>query len=222
MHLRIVPMHLFFDLDGTLTNPRRGIVSCFQYALEVMQRPAWNEDALEQFIGPPLPESFGKILETADQALIDEGVRLYRQRFAKEGLFENDVYPDIPETLAALQDDGFDLLVVTSKPQVFADQIVQHFELDQYFRRVYGSELSGERATKSDLIRYVLKQEQISAKHAVMIGDRSHDILGARANGLRSIGVVWGFGSQAELRDAGEDEIVASVEELRDCIFCLS
>ncbi len=215
-------MHLFFDLDGTLTNPRLGIVRCFQYAQEVMQHPVWSEDALEQFIGPPLPESFEKILETADQALIDEGVRLYRQRFAKEGLFENEVYPDIPETLAALRDNGFDLLVVTSKPQVFADQIVQHFALDQYFRRVYGSELSGERATKSDLIRYVLEREQISAKHAVMIGDRCHDILGAHANGLRSIGVVWGFGSQAELQDAKADEIVASVEELPDCILRLS
>ena len=214
-------MHLFFDLDGTLTNPQLGIVRCFQYALEVMQRPAWSGNALEQFIGPPLPESFGKILETADQALIDEGVRLYRKRFAKEGLFENELYPDILETLAALQDDGFDLLVVTSKPQVFADQIVQHFELDQYFRRVYGSELSGERATKPDLIRYVLEQEQISAKGAVMIGDRSHDILGARANGLRSIGVLWGFGSQVELQDAKADEIVASVQELRDCILGL-
>ena len=215
-------MHLFFDLDGTLTNPQLGIVSCFQYALEVMQRPAWSGNALEQFIGPPLPESFGKILETANQALIDEGVRLYRKRFAKEGLFENEVYPDIPETLTALQNDGFDLFVVTSKPQVFADQIVQHFELDQYFRRVYGSELSGECATKPDLIRYVLEQEQIPAKDAVMIGDRSHDILGARANGLRSIGVLWGFGSRAELRDAEADETVASAEELRDCIFGLS
>lgn len=215
-------MQLFFDLDGTLTNPRLGIVRCFQYALEVMQRPAWSGNALEQFIGPPLPESFRKILETTDQALIDAGVRLYRKRFAKEGLFENEVYPDIPETLTALQDDGFDLLVVTSKPQIFADQIVQHFALDQYFRRVYGSELSGERSTKSDLIRYVLEQEQISAKQVVMIGDRSHDILGAHANGLRSIGVLWGFGSRAELQDAGADEIVASVEELRDCILRLS
>jgi len=214
-------MHLFFDLDGTLTDPRLGIVRCFQYALEALQRPPWNGDALEQFIGPPLPESFGKILETADQSLIAEGVRLYRKRFANEGLFENEVYPDIPETLAALQDDGFDVLVVTSKPQVFADQIVQHFELDQYFRRVYGSALSGERATKPDLIRYVLEQEKISAKDAVMIGDRSHDILGAGANGLGSIGVLWGFGSQVELRDAGAHEIVALVERLRDCILNL-
>ena len=214
-------MLLFFDLDGTLTNPGRGVVRCFQYALGALQRPAWSGDALEQFIGPPLPESFGKILETADQALIAEGVRLYRKRFANEGLFENEVYPDIPETLAALKDDGFDVLVVTSKPQVFADQIVQHFELDQYFRRVYGSELSGERATKPYLIRYVLEQEKISAKDAVMIGDRAHDILGAGANGLRSIGVLWGFGSQVELHDAGADEIVASVEKLRDCILGL-
>ena len=214
-------MLLFFDLDGTLTNPRLGIVRCFQYALKALQRPVWSGDALEQFIGPPLPESFGKILETADQALIAEGVRLYRKRFAKEGLFENEVYPDIPETLAALQDDGFDVLVVTSKPQIFADQIVQHFELDQYFRRVYGSELSGERLTKPALIRYVLEQEKISAKDAVMIGDRSHYILGAGANGLRSIGVLWGFGSQVELHDAGADEIVASVEKLRDCILDL-
>ncbi len=214
-------MHLFFDLDGTLTNPRLGIVRCFQYALKVMQRTVWSGNALEQFIGPPLPESFGKILEIADQALIDAGVRLYRKRFAKEGLFENEVYPDIPETLAALRDDGFDVFVVTSKPQVFADQIVQHFALDQYFRRVYGSELSGERATKPDLIRYVLEQEQISAKQVVMIGDRSHDILGARTNGLRSIGVLWGFGSRVELQDAGADEIVASVEELLICVEVL-
>ena len=126
-------MPLFFDLDGTLTNPRLGIVRCFQYALETLQRPVWTGNELEQFIGPPLSESFGKILETQDQSLINEGVRLYRERFSKEGLFENEVYPGILEALTTLQETGFDLLVVTSKPQVFADQIVQHFKLCQYF-----------------------------------------------------------------------------------------
>ena len=215
-------MHLFFDLDGTLTNPRIGITRCFQYALEQMQRPVWTSDQLEQFIGPPLVESFGKVLETADQALINEGVRLYRERFATKGLFENEVYLGIPETLDALQKAGLDLFVVTSKPHVFADQIVPHFKLDQYFRRIYGSELSGERASKSDLIRYVLVQESIAAKDAIMIGDRSHDILGAKANSVKSIGALWGFGSWQELLEAGADAIAEVVGELPKRIHRLS
>lgn len=208
-------MHLFFDLDGTLTNPRLGITRCFQYALEHMQRRAWTSDALEQFIGPPLAESFGKVLETTDQSVIAQGVKLYRERFATTGLFENEVYPGIPETLTALQKAGFELLVVTLKPQFFGNQIIAHFTLDQYFRRIYGSELSGGRVNKSDLIRYVLQQENITAKDAVMIGDRSHDVLGAKANSVKSIGVLWGFGSRQELQEAGADAIVESVDALR-------
>ena len=136
-------------------------------------------------------------------------------------MFENEVYSGIPETLAALQDDGFDVLAVTSKPYVFADQFVQNFELHKYFRRVYGSELSGERANKPDLIRYFLEHEKTSAEDAVTIGDCSHDILSAGAYRLRSIGVLWRFGSKVELQDAVTSTIVTFVEKLRDCILGL-
>lgn len=130
-------------------------------------------------------------------------------------MYENEVYPGIPELLQALGDAGDILRVVTSKPSVFADRILAHFDLSQHFTGVHGSELSGVRSDKAELIADVLASERISAKDAVMIGDRSHDVVGARANGVRPLGVLWGYGTRAELTAAGADELYASVADLQ-------
>ena len=207
-------MKFFFDLDGTLTNPRLGITRCFQYAMEGMNHKAWPTSALEQFIGPPLQDSFRRVLNTTHQPLINEAIRLYRDRYSHQGLFENELYPGIPDNLRLLRDSGHDLLVVTSKPTVYAERIIRHFELDLLFPKTYGSELSGEHADKRALIAHVLDQEGILPEQAIMVGDRAYDIVGAKMNRVRSAGVLWGFGSEAELLQAGADMIVSSVATL--------
>jgi len=201
----------FFDLDGTLTDPAVGIVRCMQHALGAMQcRIPWPDDALKRFIGPPLQESFKTLLGTDDPEQTQRAVELYRERFGEVGLYENELFPAIPGVLAQLRESGHRLWVVTSKAHVYADRIVDHFGLRPFFERVYGAELSGERANKADLIAYVLEREGIAARQACMIGDRKHDIEGARANELASIGVLWGYGSRAELERAGATTIVES------------
>lgn len=201
--------NVFFDLDGTLTDPAVGIVRCMQHALGAMEcRIPWPDDALKRFIGPPLQESFKTLLGTDDPERTLRAVALYRERFGEVGLYENQLFPEIPGVLTQLRDAGYQLWVVTSKAHVYADRIVDHFGLRPYFERVYGPELSGERAIKAELIAHVLESERISASEACMIGDRKHDIEGARANGLASIGVLWGYGSRAELERAGASAIV--------------
>jgi phosphoglycolate phosphatase len=211
--------NLFFDLDGTLTDPAVGIVRCMQHALGAMQCPIpWPDDALKRFIGPPLQESFKTLLGTADPEQTQRAVALYRERFGEIGLFENELFPEIPGVLEALREAGFRLWVVTSKAHVYADRIVDHFELRKSFERVYGAELSGERALKTELIAYALEREQLSARDTCMIGDRKHDIEGAGANGLPSIGILWGFGSRAELERAGASAIVETPAALPEAI----
>lgn len=204
---------LLFDLDGTLTNPALGITQCIRYALEQMgEAPA--AEPLERFIGPPLEESFAQLLDRADDSRVRAAIEHYRHRFTETGIFENEVYPGIPAALTELQAAGVEMYVATAKPHVFANRIIDHFELRSFFRRVYGSELSGVRARKGELIRHLLVEENLSPSNTCMIGDRKHDIEGARENGVRSVGVVWGFGARAELEQAGADDLVESVASL--------
>jgi phosphoglycolate phosphatase len=204
---------LLFDLDGTLTDPRAGIVASIRYALEKLDRPIPPDDVLASFIGPPLRGSFAGLLGTADPAQVEEAIRLYRERYVPVGLLENQVYDGIPELLEAAGRRAR-LLVATSKPAIYAEQIIRHFELDRYFARVYGAELGGHLENKADLLAHLLAAEGIPAGGALMIGDRAADVVAARANGLRSIGVLWGYGSERELRDAGADAICATPAEL--------
>lgn len=202
---------LFFDLDGTLTDPREGIVGCIRHALERLGCSAPPDPELDSCIGPPLRESFCRL---AGEALADAAVEHYRERFRATGMFENQVYPGVPEALAALGAAGWRLLVVTSKPAVFAEQIVRHFELAQHFGAVYGSELSGALTDKGQLIAHVLASEGLAPGQALMIGDRSHDVIGARKNAVRAAGVLWGYGTREELTGAGADRLYESVAAL--------
>ena len=193
-------MNLLFDLDGTLTDPKEGIVGSIQYALKKFSVD--YKDDLTWCIGPPLQESFARILKTSNKETLDTAVVYYRERFATTGLFENKVYEGIPELLETLKASGHRLFIATSKPNVFADKILKHFDLAHFFEGIYGSELDGTRSNKAELIKYILKTEHLDAKVSLMIGDRKHDILGARANDLVSIGVAWGYGSFEELQAA--------------------
>jgi len=206
---------LFFDLDGTLTDPRDGITRCFQYALECLGRPFPPQDELVQYIGPPLRGAFPRLLSTDDNELVEAAIRHYRRRYADTGLFENGVYEGIPELLSQLQDDGFELYVVTAKPTVYAERIVRHFDLDKYFVGVFGPELNGRFDDKTDLIRYLLDEQKIESAKAVMIGDRASDIASGKANGTHTIGVTYGFGTLEELTAVGPDRICDNPAEVR-------
>lgn len=208
-------MHLFFDLDGTLTNPRQGILACIRHALVRLNRPIPADDELAQWIGPPLQDSFLTLLGHRD--LADQAVSLYRDRFATVGLFENQVYDHIPEILTILS-QTHTLWVTTAKPTVFAAQIIQHFQLASFFVRIYGSELDGTRTDKADLLAHVLQAEQIDPAKAIMVGDRRHDILGASQHGIPTVGVLWGFGSAAELKAAGATAVCEHPIGLPDSI----
>ena len=196
-------MSVFFDLDGTLCDPREGIVRCLKYALDQLGYPAPEDNYLVRYIGPPLHESFGTLLESSDAQLITRAVELYRRRFASKGIFENAVYGGLENALDALRRKDLRLHVVTSKPSVFATPIIEHIGLRKYFDRIYGSELDGTRANKSALIAHVLAEERATAASAIMVGDREHDVRGALANGVTPVGVLWGYGSREELQRAG-------------------
>ena len=206
--------YLLFDLDGTLTEPAPGITASFAYAAQALGRASPSVTELRRFIGPPLRDAFVELLGSDDPALIEDAVRLYRERYATVGLFENAVHPGVPGVLAQLRSEGFRLRIVTSKPRVYADRIIDHFGLREFFEHVYGPELSGERSSKTELIAYVMKTESIAPRCGCMIGDRAHDIVGARANGMASLGVTWGYGTAAELHAAGADHVIDAVDDL--------
>lgn len=203
---------IFFDLDGTLTDPKLGITGSIQYALEKLSRDVPPADELTWCIGPPLLESFAKIL--GDDKTAQEAVRLFRERFTETGIFENVVYPKIPAVLDQLQKSGRQLFVATSKPAVYAERIIKHFSLDTYFERVFGSELDGTNSNKGELLAFALKETGVSTAQAAMIGDRKHDIRGARSNGLLAIGVLYGYGTEDELTEAGARHICSSPDDL--------
>jgi phosphoglycolate phosphatase len=205
---------LLFDLDGTLTDPKPGIVGSLRFALDQLGVSCPGDDVLATFIGPPLRGTFERLLNTSEVSRIEEAIGLYRQRFAATGLFENQVYAGIPAMLEGAQRAAKAMYVATSKPAVYAERIVQHFGLARHFRQVYGAELDGQREDKADLVAYVLANEGVSAQAAVMIGDRAADVQAARANGVRSIGVLWGYGSADELLEAGVDIVCQTPAEL--------
>ncbi|WP_299819896.1 HAD family hydrolase [uncultured Roseibium sp.] len=190
---------LLFDLDGTLTDPFEGITRSIQYALEKMAAPVPEADELRWCIGPPLWESFPLLLGTDDRSRVDEAIGFYRERFTEKGLFENTLIDGIPETLDRLTASGHQLHVCTSKPHAYASRIVEYFGLMPYFGKVYGAELDGTRSAKAELIAHILQEEGIGASETVMIGDRKHDLIGANANKVAGIGVLWGYGSREEL-----------------------
>jgi len=207
---------LFFDLDGTLTDPKPGITGSIRYALEKLGRAVPSQDELVWCIGPPLRASFVVLLGGEEQA--DRAVELYRERFGDVGLFENSVYPDIENVLATLGQAHPRMFVATSKPHVFAKRIVAHFGLARHFEHVFGSELDGTRVHKDDLLAHALRQTGVDPSSALMIGDRSHDVLGAKANGMAALGVTYGYGSPEELAAAGARHLCATPRAVLEAI----
>jgi phosphoglycolate phosphatase len=202
--------NVLFDLDGTLTDPREGITRCIQYALERLNRSVPDQSELEAYIGPPLRATFATILETSETALVERAVRLYRERFAGVGLFENEVYEGVPAMLVSLKAAPYRLFVATSKAEIFAAQILEHFNLSQFFDGVYGSTLDGRFDDKAELLRHLLSSESLQSSETVMVGDRKHDVIAARQNSLLALGVTYGYGSREELIAARADALCES------------
>ncbi|SDR39050.1 HAD hydrolase-like protein [Pseudovibrio sp. Tun.PSC04-5.I4] len=205
---------LLFDLDGTLTDPFVGIVTSVQYALEKLGRDVPPAKDLAFVIGPPLTETLSQLLDTEDEELVLEAVRLYRERYTTIGLYENKRYEGIKEILSEAQARGDRLFVCTSKPWVYAEKIIAHFELDGFFEKTYGCELDMTRGNKVELLAYLLEQEKLDPSKTVMIGDRKHDLIAASENGVASIGVLWGYGSAEELAEYKAGTVVSSPTEL--------
>ena len=210
--------HLFLDLDGTLSDSAPGIVRSAQYALEAFGIHVDNLDDLLCFVGPPLEESFQEFYHlTPSQA--DEVVKVYRRRYEKIGVYENALYPGIPQFLDKARQAGKVLMVATSKPQRMADLVLSHFGIADRFAFVGGREDSSRR-TKEEVIRYVMKENGLTrTEDIVMIGDRKHDVLGAKAVGLDSVGVLYGYGSRDEFQAAGATYIVDTLKELEELLL---
>lgn len=205
---------ILFDLDGTLTDPKEGITKSVQYSLKAFSIHIEDTDELIKFIGPPLRESYKRYYGFSDENS-EKAVEKYREYFAEKGIFENGIYDGIGEMLQKLKQGGKRLAVATSKPAVYAEKILEHFGIDGYFDFVAGSELDGTRSKKSEVIRYALDNLGVSSlETALMVGDREHDILGAKEIGVEVIGVLYGYGDFDELTKAGADHIAGSVDEL--------
>ena len=205
---------LFFDLDGTLSDPSEGITRSVQHALQCLGRPYPSKSELQHYIGPALRWTFPRLLDTDDGNFVETAIGYYRERYETVGLFENEVYPGVPELLQRLQEDGYRLYVVTSKPTVYADRIIRHFGLDRFFIDVYGPELDGRFDEKRELVEFLLRERSLDPRRTIMIGDRARDIESGRANGTRTIGVTYGFGSVEEITAAKPDEICHSPSDI--------
>lgn len=206
----------FFDLDGTITDSSLGITNSVLYALKKFEIEETDREKLCKFIGPPLTDSFEKYYGLSGEKRW-EAVEYYREYYRDKGIFENHVYEGFEEMLKKLKEAGKKLVVATSKPEPFARQIMEHFGLSGYFDYVAGMELDGRRGTKVEVIRYALKECGIEdVSKVLMVGDREHDVIGAREVGMDCLGVLYGFGTLEELESAGAAYIAETVEDILD------
>ena len=213
-----MPGHIYFDLDGTLTDPYEGITRCILHALDELGFPHPDDDYLYSCIGPPLWDTFPELV---GEELTRKAVDLYRERFVEIGWKENKPYEGIHDVLENVAAAGHTLFVATAKPHMHAARIIDHFGMGDYIHNVYGSELDGTRATKTDLLRFAVEKNP-GATMRVMIGDRRHDLAGAIANDIEPVGVAWGYGSREELETAGAAAIAQSPAELVDIVARLA
>lgn len=211
--------YLLFDLDGTITDSATGITRCVEYALNYFGIQVSDLHDLLPFIGPPLLDSFKEFYHfTDEQAVI--ATEKYRERYKDKGIYENELYPGIEELLAQARQNGKTVILATSKPEIFARRILDYFKLSDYFSFIAGSGLDGSLHTKTDVINYILQSNKIAdLSSVIMIGDRKHDIIGAKDVGIDSIGVLYGFGDYDELSEAGATHIVKDIAELRNLLL---
>jgi phosphoglycolate phosphatase len=211
-----MPIHrrptLLLDLDGTLVDPAAGIIGSFRFALETLGVDVANDSDLHWVIGPPVRASFATLL--GDRGDPETGLKLYRQRYAQSGLYEAVPYPDMLEVLREKRRLGVRLILCTAKARVFAERMVEHFGFAPLLSAVYGPELDGRFDDKGDLIAHLLETERLDPDQVCMVGDREHDIRAAARHGIPTVGVLWGYGSEAELTQAGAAALIRKPREL--------
>ncbi|MGL5380090.1 HAD family hydrolase [Clostridium sp.] len=213
--------YILFDLDGTVTDPMVGITKSVKYALNKFNINTKTLEELCKFIGPPLKESFMEYYNFSDEEA-EKAIIYYREYFSIKGIYENYVYDNFENILSSLKQEGKTLIIATTKTTIFAEQIIEHFNLSKYFDFICGSNLDGTRTKKADIIQYILDKYNIdNHSDVVMIGDRKHDIIGAKEVGIDSIGVLYGYGSYEELYNSGADYIVKDIDELSKLIIDL-
>lgn len=205
--------NVFFDLDGTLTDSAEGIINSVEYALKRLGITDYKRSELYRFIGPPLSDSFAEFFGLSEEKC-KEGVRLYREYFSEKGIYENKLYDGIQELLQKTKQAGMTLVLATSKPQEFAEEILRYFDIAGYFDFIAAAEMNGKRNRKQDIINYALEISGAAPEQTVMVGDRKFDVLGAKSVGIASIGVLYGFGTEEELKEAGADFIAKTPDEV--------
>jgi phosphoglycolate phosphatase len=208
--------NIFFDLDGTLTDSKEGIVKCLHYSMNKLGRLLPDTFEVNDFIGPSLRVTFKKLLGSDDEVLIEKAVAIYQERFSTVGLFENKVYPGIPALLSSLHKKSFKMYVVTSKAKIYADRIIEHFHLSPFLSDIYGSELGGRFDNKANLVEFILSNRMMSAEETI-----KEDIIAGKINRIRTIGVTYGYGSQQEITDAAPDYICGSPSEIQKLLVSL-
>ncbi len=216
--------YALFDLDGTLTDPKIGITTCVQLALNYFGIEVENLDELQPFIGPPLKDSFMNFYGLTEEQAI-KAMEIYRSRFAVKGLYENNMYEGIDTMLSRLRDEGYQLSVASSKPTVYVEQILEHFGIKKYFHHVVGSFLDGTRVDKEEVVEEALRLLGVTENNknqAVMIGDRRFDVEGAKRHGILSVAVSYGYGPKEELNEANPDYIINTVEDLETLLLSLN
>lgn len=210
--------YVLFDLDGTITDSGVGIINSIVYALKKYGIEVEDKSQLNKFVGPPLSDSFEKYYGFSKEKAI-EAVDYYREYYRDKGLFENLIYDGFEDLVKALKGNNKELVVATSKPEIFAKQILEHFNLSKYFTYIAGSTLDGTRVKKGDVIRYALENCEIKdLSQVIMVGDREHDVIGAKQVGIKSIGVLYGYGDREELEEAGADFIAENVMDILDVL----
>lgn len=206
--------YVIFDLDGTIIDPKEGITKSIQYALQKLGKPVPIVEELLWCIGPPLYESFPILTGNSDKEYTYKAVDLYREYYLVQGIYQFLLYDGITDLLTGLIEMNYKLFIATSKPHLMAKKIIDKLDFTKYFSGIYGCELDGTRSKKSDLLKYLLISENISFSDAIMVGDRKHDIIGAKANNIFSCGAAYGYGSIEELELAGADHIISKPKDL--------
>jgi phosphoglycolate phosphatase len=214
--------NVFFDLDGTLTDSKEGIESCYRYSLKRLGLSFPAKFETKDFMGPPIRNTFEKLLGSNDKTLIEKAVGFYRERYTDIGLFENRVYPGIADLLSTLYMNSFRLYVVTTKPKIYADKIVEYFRMAQWFSDVFGNELDGRFDNKTEHIEFILNHLQLNPEQTIMVGDRREDILAGKVNRLRTVGVTYGYGSKQEIIDSAPDYICNKPYDIRNIVLSMA
>lgn len=211
---------ILFDLDGTVLDSKPGIFRSAAYALGKLSLPMPDETAMMEFLGPPLSDGFATVCHVP-QKQIEEAVRLYREYYNSGGKFEASIYNGLRELLISLQKQGKCCCITTSKPHVFAREILEHFGMAELFNGIYGSEFDGTRGRKSEVVAYCLEQQGLTAADVILVGDRHFDVNGAKMLGIPCVAVLYGYGNEEELRGAEAAYIVRTTTELRDLLVTL-